>query len=88
MTKHLLKMQRPYVCFNPDNKEHRQHFYNFQKSSSWAGCPYQWVIEDDSIDVVHYISKKMVAYYMSNEFKKSKSKPVLKLNTIKKSVSR
>jgi hypothetical protein len=84
MSKTLLKSGRPFVCFDPANKDHRQYFYNFQKNNSWINCPYQWIIEDDSLDVVHYISNKLVGYYMSAEFKKTKSKPVLKLNTVKK----
>ncbi len=88
MSKTLLKSTRPFVCFDPADSDHRRYFYNFQKTNSWRGCPYQWIIEDESLDVVHYISKKLVDYYTSTEFKKAKPKPVLKLNTIKKSVNK
>jgi hypothetical protein len=59
---------RPWAAFDPENKDHRRYFNNYLKTKSWAGCPYQWIILDDSGDVVHYITKVLTEYYLSKEF--------------------
>lgn len=59
---------RPWASFDPDNKEHRKHYYNFVKQGSWKDCPYQWLIDDESSDVVHYIQRVMSEYYIVKEF--------------------
>jgi len=76
--------QRPFTLFDPANPEHRAYFYHYIKNSSWGTCPYQWYITDDSTDVVYYINKLMVNYYMSQEFvKKSVAKTPQKPRTKK-----
>ena len=76
--------QRPATIFDPTNKAHRELYYKFLATSSWIHCPYQWIIEDDSADVVYYISKKITTYYLSQEF----SKPVVKRQRKPKSNTR
>jgi hypothetical protein len=76
--------QRPAKIFDPKNAEHRELFHKFLLTSSWIHCPYQWIITDDSADVVHYISKKITSYYLSQEF----SKPVVKRQRKPKSNTR
>lgn len=66
-----LALQRPAKIFDPADREHREMFYTFLKTWSWTHCPYVWLITDDSTDVVHYIQKKLTAYYMDKEFAKS-----------------
>jgi hypothetical protein len=80
--------QRPPTLFDPNNKAHRELYHKFLSTSSWIHCPYQWVIEDDSSDVVYYISKKITTYYLSQEFskrvvKKQKSKSNTKVVPLK-----
>ena len=85
--------QRPVEIFDASSTEHRELFYKFLETQSWAHCPYQWIITDDSADVVHYIRKKITNYYLSQEFykpvvkkqQKSKTK-VLQLNNTKKAL--
>jgi len=83
MLNSFLKLQRPFVIFDPTLSEHRELFYKFERTQSWVGCPYQWAIDDDSLDVVHHIRKKMLDFYMKNEFVVEKpqkqSKNVLKI---------
>lgn len=70
------------MAYDPTNKDHRRYFNNFIKTRSWAGCPYQWLIMDDSGDVVHYLTKVTAEYYLCKEFitkankRKSASKKV------------
>lgn len=60
--------QRPWTLFDPKNKDHRAYFNEFLKTRSWRQCPVQWIIGDDSQDVVHYISKVLLNHYTSAEF--------------------
>lgn len=75
--------QRPATIFDPNNKAHRELYYKFLSTSSWVHCPYQWVIEDDSADVVYYISKKITSYYLSQEFSKKVAKKQQKIGNTK-----
>jgi hypothetical protein len=69
---------RPWTAYDPANKDHRRYFNNFIKTRSWAGCPYQWLIMDDSGDVVHYLTKVTAEYYLSREFVAKNHKKVVK----------
>lgn len=77
LTKTLSSVQRPVVNFDPTNAQHRYYFKKFVQTHSWKGCPFLFSIEDNSLDVVSYISKKMLAYYFKND-KAISSKPVAK----------
>ena len=74
---HMLKSLihcRPTILFDANNAEHRALYYKFLKTSSWAHSPWQFVIEDDSSDVVHFISKKIASFYLGREFSKAVAK--------------
>jgi hypothetical protein len=68
--------QRPWTLFDPANKEHRAYFNAFLKTQSWSECPVQWVITDSSNDVVHHLSRILLEYYTSVEFKPKKPRTV------------
>jgi hypothetical protein len=73
--------------FDPANAEHRELFHKFLKTQSWAHCPYQWAIDDDSMDVVHCLSKKLMSFYLNSEFvvkkpRKSTEKNVFKIKDL------
>lgn len=70
--------QRPWTLFDPANKDHRSYFNKFLKTRSWSECPVQWIIGDDSQDIVHYISKVLLNHYTSAEFSPKKRKRVAK----------
>lgn len=59
---------RPYVVFDPSNKDHRREYHKFVKTGMWGHCPYRFVITDDQGDVVTMIQRKLIAYYVSREF--------------------
>ena len=87
MLKSFVLHQRPIVIFDADNAEHRSLYHKFASTKSWKSCPYQWALDDDSIDVVHNMSKKMLKYYTDLEFKvqkprKTSAKKVLKINDL------
>ena len=80
MLKSLAKIQRPLVEFDPENIEHRRYYKKFLQTNAWRHCPYQWQIDDYSVDVVHYINKKLIEYYIKNDTeliakKKQSTKP-------------
>lgn len=64
---------RQAVVFDPANKEHRKLYHQFVKQSSWTGCPYNWIIDDDSTSILYMIQKKLVGYYTHKEFDKQKT---------------
>jgi hypothetical protein len=69
---------RPWVLFDPSNNDHRAYFSAFLKTRSWSNCPVQWVIGDDSKDVVHYISKILLDHYIQAEFNPKNKRVVAK----------
>jgi hypothetical protein len=78
MLKTFILHTRPVKIFDPQQAEHRELFYKFLKTISWVHCPYQWAIDDDSLDVVHCINKKMLKYYMDAEFVAKKPRKTTK----------
>lgn len=59
---------RPYVVFDPDNKDHRRYYYQFVETSSWGKCPVRFVVPEDHGDLVTMIQRSLVAHYVSKEF--------------------
>jgi hypothetical protein len=91
MLKTLHIHSRPFAVFDPTSTDHRRYYQQFLKTGSWQHSPYQWIIDDDCIDVVHHIDKKIVNFYLQTEFsrKRRPAKPstqVLKIKDIKKQV--
>jgi hypothetical protein len=90
MLKTFILHQRPIKLFDSSLVEHRELYHKFLKTMSWAHCPYQWAIDDDSLDIVHCINKKMLNYYMNVEFvakkpqkaTKTAQKNVFKINDL------
>lgn len=78
MLNSILKF-RPLVAFDENNAEHRRHYWNFVNSRSWGNCPVRFVIQDESGDLITYINRKMLDYYLRQEFKK---KPVTRKRRI------
>lgn len=62
---------RPYVVFDPTNKNHRRWFADFIKNRSWGKCPVRFVIENDYGDLVSMIQRKLIEYYVDKEFNKT-----------------
>ena len=63
---------RPYVVFDPDNKDHRRYYYQFVQTASWGDCPVRFVVPEDHGDLVTMIQRSLVAYYTQKEFKSLK----------------
>lgn len=67
MLKTFAKFLRPAVKFDPSNVEHRKCFKKFLQTNSWKSCPYIFIIDDNSVDVVHYINRVLVEYYIKQD---------------------
>lgn len=59
---------RPFVSFDPKNKQHRQWFTEFHKTGTWGTCPVRFIVSDDVGDLVTMIQRKLVTHYLSKEF--------------------
>lgn len=59
---------RPFVAFEPDNRQHRQWFAEFQKFGTWGRCPVRFICPDEHGDLVTLIQRKLIAYYVDQEF--------------------
>lgn len=61
---------RPFVVFDPKNKDHRRWFADFNKNRSWARCPVRFVVNEDAGDLITMIQRELIQYYVDKEFKK------------------
>lgn len=59
---------RPFVVFDANNRDHREWFAQFQKFGTWGKCPVRFIISDDHGDLVTLIQRKLIAYYVDQEF--------------------
>lgn len=59
---------RPFVAFDPENKEHRKWFAEFQKLDTWGKCPVRFICPEEHGDLVTLIQRKLIAYYVDKEF--------------------
>jgi hypothetical protein len=62
---------RPWAVFDPDNKQHRRWFNQFQTTHTWGHCPVRFVVPADHGDLVTMIQRQLVNYYVNKEFKQS-----------------
>jgi hypothetical protein len=64
---------RPWVVFNPVNRDHRKWFAEFQKSGTWGRCPVRFVVNDDHGDLLTMIQRDLIKHYVGKEFKNERS---------------
>jgi hypothetical protein len=72
---------RPYVVFDPINKNHRRWYFEFVATSSWGNCPVRFVVPDDHGDLITMIQRSLVNFYVDSEFKVKKRTVVKKQQT-------
>ena len=75
---HLALHSRPFVVFDPANKDHRTWFAEFNRSAKWGNCPVRFVVEDDNGNLVSMIQRRLIQYYVSREFAPATAKTVAK----------
>ncbi len=65
---------RPWVAFDPKNKDHRRWYYQFIETQSWGYCPVRFICpEDTGLDLTIMIRNQLIEYYIRKEFERSKS---------------
>lgn len=61
---------RPWVKFNPSDKQHRKWYYEFLERNSWGYCPVRFICPDDTgLDLTIMIRNQLIEYYVNREFK-------------------
>lgn len=67
---------RPFVVFDPQNKDHRRWFAEFNANRSWKDCPVRFVLVDkDHGDLITQIQRSLIQYYVDKEFSKAVENP-------------
>lgn len=59
---------RPWIVFDPSNRQHRKYYHEFVKSGTWGQCPFRFVVADDQGDLVTMIQRSLIKYYVGREF--------------------
>jgi hypothetical protein len=59
---------RPWVVFDPANKDHRRWFANFNTTGAWGYCPVRFVVNDDHGDLITQIQRELIQFYVNKEF--------------------
>lgn len=68
---------RPYVAFNPENKEHRRWYHEFLENRGWGKCPVRFICPDIvGLDLTIMIRNQLVDYYVQKEFAQKTTKTV------------
>jgi hypothetical protein len=62
---------RPWVVFDPYDKNHRRWFAEFNHSAKWGNCPVRFVVNEDHGDLITQIQRELIAYYVKKEFGKT-----------------
>jgi hypothetical protein len=60
---------RPYVVFDPSNRQHRSFYHQFVKTGTWGHCPVRFVVPEDHGDLITMIQRSLVKFYVEREFK-------------------
>ena len=63
-----LKM-RPWVEFDPSNRQYRQWYAEYLQNGNWSSCPVRFVDPTDCGNLAMSIQASMVRYYTNKEFK-------------------
>ena len=61
---------RPWVAFDPENKQHRKWFAEFQRKGTWGHCPVRFIVSDEHGDLITLIQRKLIGHYVDKEFGK------------------
>jgi hypothetical protein len=65
---------RPWTVFDPAQQQHRSWYYDFVKTGTWGRCPVRFVIPEDHGNLITIIQRNLVAYYVTQEFKKTRKR--------------
>lgn len=66
---------RPFIVFDPEDKQHRSYYHDFVQMGTWGRCPFRFVVPEDHGDLVTMIQRSLVEFYVNKEFKDVAHKP-------------
>ena len=61
---------RPYIEFDPSNKDHRRWLGEFTKTRSWGQCPVVLKVSNSG-NTLAQMQLKLLEYYVNQEFTKA-----------------
>ena len=61
---------RPWAAFDPNNKQHRKWFAEFQRTGTWGKSPVRFIVPDEHGDLITLIQRKLISHYIDREFGK------------------
>ena len=65
----LALVGRPYVVFDPKNKDHRRWFAEFNHTKSWGQCPVRFVVANEgNANLAGLMQRLLIEYYAAKEF--------------------
>jgi hypothetical protein len=59
---------RPWVSFDPANREHRKWYAEFERSGTWGRCPVRFSSNEDHGNLLAMIRSQLIEYYVKREF--------------------
>jgi hypothetical protein len=60
---------RPWVMFDPTNRQHRAWYGEYLRVRSWGSCPVRFTVDNEP-GRVGVIERLLLEYYCGKEFKK------------------
>lgn len=64
----ILQYGRPYVTFDPTNKDHRKIFHEIVKYNTFGRSPIRFWLENEHNNLLNQISQDLSNYYLEKEF--------------------
>jgi hypothetical protein len=64
----IMTKVRPTVVFDPANRDHRYHAYQFIKNRTLKDCPYIFALPEGHDNVHQMVLTQMAHYYAEQEF--------------------
>ena len=68
MTTRLSLLVRPFVAYDPSNKDHREALNEYLVTGSWANCPVQFLNLDRPGEHLPVLYARTLQYYVQKEF--------------------
>lgn len=59
---------RPWVVFDAKDAEHREFYFEFQRTGTWGHCPVRFILAETSSNLVTQIQRELVQHYLKEEF--------------------
>jgi hypothetical protein len=68
-------MRRPWVEFDPTDRDHRKWYAEYVQTGTWGRCPVRFVDPTDCGNLAAAMQASMVRYYVKQEFRNLSKRP-------------